>query len=307
MPGIQDLEIFRTVLDSLQTGVCVMDRQCRVLFWNQGAERITGFQSHEVVGHQCRETTLPSCDGRACAYCGATCPFAGPVLDGKSIEARVELRHKEGHRIPVRAWVVPVRDARGHVTAIAESFDRQIHTSEQDRREHNLAVYGCLDEVTGIPNEGFTRFHLRENLAGFEQYHLPFGIMLIRVDALDRFTAAYGREAAGAILRVVAQTVKNALRPSDFLGRWDENEFVAIVLNANNAGVAAAAERTRRLVNCAGLKWWGDQLQVTTSVGQAAAQAEDTIESLLERALRSLESGRTKAAVGGSPGGDAKD
>jgi diguanylate cyclase (GGDEF)-like protein/PAS domain S-box-containing protein len=293
MPDLQDPEIYRTALDSLQTGVCLMDPGRKIFFWNEGAERVTGYQRHDVVGHDCRQNVLPHCDGRACDSCGAACPIARSVLEGKSTHARIELRHKEGHRIPIRVWVVPIRDQHGLVIGVAQSFDRQIQGNEE-RRQKNLATYGCLDEVTGVPNHSFTEFHLQENLESFSKYHLPFGVMLIQVDALDHFRSAYGREAADAILRVTAQTMKNALRPSDFLGRWEGTQFLAILMNSTGPGVHAAAERIRKLVSCAGLQWWGDELVVTASLGSTSVQAGDTITSLLERALHSIQHGRAK-------------
>ena len=42
MPELQDPDIFRTILESLQTGVYVVGRDGRILFWNEGAEKITG-------------------------------------------------------------------------------------------------------------------------------------------------------------------------------------------------------------------------------------------------------------------------
>jgi hypothetical protein len=41
MTELQDPTIFRTVLDSLQTGVYLIGRDRKILFWNDGAERIT--------------------------------------------------------------------------------------------------------------------------------------------------------------------------------------------------------------------------------------------------------------------------
>ena len=154
--------------------------------------------------------------------------------------------------------MVPIRNQHGLVIGVAQSFDRQIQGNEE-KRQRNLAVNGCLDEITEVPNHSFTEFHLQENLDGFTKYHLPFGIMLIQVDALDDFHSTYGREAADAILRITAQTMKNSLRPSDFLGRWEGAQFLAILTNAAAAGVHAASERIRRLISCAGLQWWGDE------------------------------------------------
>jgi GGDEF domain-containing protein len=78
--------------------------------------------------------------------------------------------------------------------------------------------------------------------------------------------------------------MRNSLRPSDFLGRWAEDQFLAILINCGNAGVEQTGERMRKVVSCAGLHWWGDELSVTTSVGEAIAQPGDTMESLLQRA-----------------------
>ena len=305
MPDFQDPEIYRMALDSLQTGVCLMDRERKIFFWNEGAERVTGYHRHEIVGHNCQQNVLPHCDGRACEFCGAACPIARSALDGKSTQARIDLRHKEGHRIPVRAWVVPIRDQQGSVIGVAQSFDRQIHGNEE-RRQKSLAVYGCLDEITGIPNHSFTEFHFQENFESFTKYHLPFGIMLVQVDALDNFRSAFGREAADTILRVTAQTMKNALRPSDFLGRWEGAQFLAILMNSTAPGVTAASERIRKLVGCAGLQWWGDELMVTASLGAASVQTGDTATSLLERAQHSIQHGATKhASAGASSDGPA--
>lgn len=305
MPVLQDPEIFRTVLDSLQTGVYLLDRERRILFWNDGAERITGYLRHDVVGRFCRENILAHCNDQSCLLCGSSCPFTQTLLDGKSREAKIQLRHKQGYRVPVRVRIVPIRDRHGSIIGVAESFDEQRFVFDE-RRQHDLAAYGCLDETTGLPNHGFTQFHLRENHASFAQYHLPFGILCIRVDQLAHFRAAYGREANAAILRVIAETMRNSLRPSDFLGRWTEDQFLAILINCADTGIGEAGERIRKVVSCAGLQWWGDELSVTVSVGHATAQAGDTIDSLLERAQRSLEQASAKPQSATAASGSAE-
>jgi diguanylate cyclase (GGDEF)-like protein/PAS domain S-box-containing protein len=302
MPDLQDPEIFRMVLDSLQTGVYVADRQGKILFWNQGAERLTGHKRHDVVGHSCRDNILVNCNDQGCVACGATCPFTRSLHEGKPQEARMQLQHKEGHPVHVLMRIAPIRDPRGSIIGIAESFDEQKFAS--NRNQHTLAAHGCMDETTGLPNHEYTQFHLSENLATFARYHLPFGILAIRVDRLDDLRAAYGRQASAAILRVVAQTMRSAFRPSDFVGRWTDDQFVAILINCPDSGVQQTWERIRKMVTCAGLQWWGDKLSVTTSVGYGSAQTGDTIDSLLNRAQVSLQQSsakKTAAAAAGSP------
>ena len=288
MCELQDPELFRTVLDSLQTGVSVADRNGKILFWNQGAERLMGHKRHEVVGHPCRDNILVQCNDRGCAACGATCPISRTLYEGKPQEAKMQLRHKEGHPIHVLMRLAPLRDTHGSIVGIAKSFDEQSFGAERDRNRHTLAEHGCMDESTDVPNHEFTQFHLSKNLASLARYHLPFGIILIQADRLAQFRAACGPPAGDAVLRVVAQTMKNAFRPSDFVGRWAEDQFLAILINCSNSGVEKTWERTRKMITCAGLRWWSDELSVTTSVGYAMAQSGDSIDSLLSRATASL-------------------
>jgi hypothetical protein len=62
-----------------------------------------------------------------------------------------------------------------------------------------------------------------------------------------------------------------------------------------------------KMVTCAGLRWWSDELSVTTSVGFATIQEGDSIDSLLKRAQSSLQrSSLEKAtAAAGSQGSQA--
>jgi len=289
MSELQDPEIFRIVLDTLETGVWLADRNGKILFWNQGAERITGYKRHNVVGRSIRQSILSNCDSDGCVACGASCPLTRTLHDGKPNEARLQLRHKGGHPVHVLMRVTPIRDAHGSIIALAPSFDEQRFASERERSHPTLVAHGCVDEVTGMPNREFTEFNLNESLATFVRYQLPFGVMCIRVDQLEHFRLVYGHPAGGAILRVVAQTLRNSLRPSDFLGRWSEDEFLAILPNCDTSGVELTGDRMRKVVNTAGLQWWGDKLTVTTSVGHASAHTGDTFNSLMQRAGLSLQ------------------
>jgi PAS domain S-box-containing protein len=55
MSGFKDPEIYPIALESMQTGLYMVDRDQRIQFWNEGAEKITGYFRQDVVGHFCRE------------------------------------------------------------------------------------------------------------------------------------------------------------------------------------------------------------------------------------------------------------
>jgi PAS domain S-box-containing protein len=47
--------MFRAVLESLQTGVCVVDRERKITFWNDGAEKITVESLLERTGNALKQ------------------------------------------------------------------------------------------------------------------------------------------------------------------------------------------------------------------------------------------------------------
>jgi PAS domain S-box-containing protein len=58
MPELSDPEIYQSVLENLETGVYIVDRNRRICFWNDGAEQITGYLRQDVVGHFLRDHLL---------------------------------------------------------------------------------------------------------------------------------------------------------------------------------------------------------------------------------------------------------
>ena len=294
MSELREPEILHTVLETLASGVYVVDRDRNIVFWNEGAERISGYLRQEVVGRACRSDILVHCDEAGRVLCTLACPVAETLLDGRRREARVYLKHKAGHRVPVWVRVMPVRDGRGCIIGAAESFHERGETPERDYLADLMARYGCLDGRTGIPNQSFTRSRLRERLAMLEEHRLPFGIVLFEVEHEDAFLAARGRDAANLVLRSVIQTMKNELCPTDFLGRWDGDRLVAI-LDRDAAGLAEATQRAQKLASVSEIQWWGDALSVAVKLGAAQARSGDTLESLLQRAEEALSNSRRRA------------
>jgi two-component system, cell cycle response regulator len=298
MSEVRDPEVFRAVLDTLPTGVYIADQNGTILFWNQSAERITGHKRYEVIGHSRRENILAQCDQHCCPACGDKCPFHESAIDGHERELRLCLRHKNGHPVAVVFRINPVRNQQGIVNYVVGSFE-QPHATAAPRDRRTAVPTTGVDESTGVANHGFIEFQLRENLAGFAEYHVAVSVLCLQLDHFEHLRAAYGRPATDSMLRVVAETLCNSLRPSDVVGHWGQDQFLAVLPNCTALGTEKAAERVQKLVAGAGIHWWGEQLSIATSIGFASAETGDTADSLVERAQRSLKpapAGRTAIA-----------
>lgn len=298
MSDFHDSEIVRGILESLPVGLCVVDVQRKIVFWSDGAERVTGHLRHEVVGHSCVGETLLLCDQPGCEFCTEDCALARAMKTAHPAEAVGFLHHKAGHEIPVRIRAVPVRNAHGSIIGALETFEEQL-TVSLDHREETIFP-GCIDEVTGLASHIVMQSHLRETLGTFNEVHVPFGILCFRLQGLERFRCSFGPEAAGTLQRVIAHTLEGALWKTDFVGRWSDDEFLVIINGCQEQSLNQVRERIRHMLANDSIEWWGERRSLRVSIGQATALSGDSLEFLMERLQKSLDAATTGLARAGA-------
>jgi diguanylate cyclase (GGDEF)-like protein len=104
---------------------------------------------------------------------------------------------------------------------------------------------------------------------------------------------------------MVARTLGGNLRSVDAVGRWGGEEFIAVIANTTEEHLLLTAERSRKLVAASALDAGLSQIRVTVSIGAMIAQAEDTPQSLVQRAdslmYRAKAGGRNRVEFADSP------
>lgn len=295
-------EICRGILESLPTGLCVVDLQKKIVFWSNGAERITGHLRHEVIGRSCVSEPLLHCDQPGCEFCNDECPLARAMKTSQLTDSTGLLHHKAGHELPVRIRAVPVHNEHGSIIGAVETFE-ELQASTAAERDGQQRLPLCVDGVTHVANHAMMQSHLRESFAAFTNLQQPFGVLIFRVEGIDAFRASLGTEAAASLLRVIARTLESALWKTDVVGRWSDDQFLVILNGLRNESLHAVRERVRRMLANDSIEWWGERRTLPVSIGQAVAEPGDTIESILERAQKSLadtSAWRSNTAAAGS-------
>ena len=291
MAGLGSQELYRMVLDSLPVAVCAVDREGKVILWNDGAERVTGFLRQDVLGRLCSEAFLEHADTDNNPLEGNAIPLLETMRDGKCLTVRASLRKKSGQSVGVHVRTVPLRGDDGRTQGAAELFEEMIARTPTDRRHNKLAVAGAVDQLTGILNHSMILAHLQEALSLHKVYPVPFCALCISIDGLTRIRERFGQAAVDATLHVVAQTLESALRPTDYLGRWLEQEFLVILTECNESDVARVGERLRKMAQRSHVSWWGDTWGVTISIGATQAQDMDTAGAMVGRAEDGMRKG----------------
>jgi diguanylate cyclase (GGDEF)-like protein/PAS domain S-box-containing protein len=295
-----DPEIFKSVLDSLPHGVYMVDRDLKIVCWNRGAEKISGYLAQDMLGRRCREKLLVDLDESNPVACGEACQLTDSMREGRPREAEVFLRHRSGHRIPVYVRAVPLRDSNNRIVGAAETFEETRRMPWQERRK-SPEPEGKLDAATGVPDAETMHSWLQQSYAEAAEHHLPLSVLLVEVDGLKAFQSEHGKEATETELGVVAHTLSNTLRPTDVVGCWGENRFLAIVKNCEEHVLRRVGERVRKMESFSEVEWWGDKLTFTVSIGGAGLTTGEPVEMLLERAeqalKRSLDEGGNRVTV----------
>jgi diguanylate cyclase (GGDEF)-like protein/PAS domain S-box-containing protein len=304
MPAFSDPEIYRGILESLPAGLCVIDLEKKIVLWSDGAERITGHLRHDVIGHKCVGEALLHCGRQDCEWCNETGVLVRALKTSQPAEAFGFLHHKAGHEIGVWTCAVPVRNEHGSIVGAVEIFEEQQQAADLDHRDQSANPPGCVDELTSVASYAMMRSHLREALGTFAEVQAPFGVLLFRLEGLEEFRARTGADAAASLLRLVARTLEGALWQTDFVGRWSDDQFLVILNGCRKDVLESVRERVGRMLAGDGIEWWGERRSLPVSIGQATPQSGDAIESLMQRAQKSLEAAsaaqsRAATAAGG--------
>jgi diguanylate cyclase (GGDEF)-like protein/PAS domain S-box-containing protein len=294
-------ELLEAAFDSVPEGVGLLGEEDEVVLWNQAAQGITGYSAVELVARQLPEalkTLFP-------AERGENEPGSpAGVREGRTLR---QARHKLGHRVPVIARVLILRNGLGERIGSAVLF----HPAESlDALPHG--------ESDGEPRVAESRAELEERLQtefdDFARGGSRLGVLWISVDQAKELRRTHGAAACGVMLEKVRHAMAQGLRPAEEMGRWGEHEYLIVAHERSAEMLGAHAQMLAGLARTADFRWWGDRISLTVSIGAAqAADAGETLAQFLTRAREAMEASnreggnRATAAVSGGAAAAAQE
>ncbi len=287
----------RAALQQLPAGVYIVDSDRHIRFWNRGAERIVGHLAHEVVGRMCTDHAVEACDVLGQPLNGDACPVSVTLRNGHPRQLTANFLHKEGHRVPVAIRCQPIVSHNDTVEGVIVLFEELAVLNHGSGAPSH---FGFLDETTGVPAQRLTRAVLAESMSAMEESRRGFGLLRVRVLGLDEFRSRHGPHSIAPFLRTTAHTLRHSLEATTFLGRWGEDEFIAVLPLSSAVAVAAAAATAWSRVTSSEVRWWGDRFPVQAVVMHAVAQPGDKIEKLLN-GLEPAHAAAAGRAIGAHP------
>lgn len=292
----------RQVLDLLQEGAYCVDRDGRVIYWNAAATTLTGYRPDQALGLRCREDLLVHVADGAGGLCDGKCPMAATLRDGLIREGTVHLRRADESRCLVDIRVAPLLSAADEIIGAVQVFQpNQAEIGVLSRLEE-LERAAAIDPVTGVSTRRSLEETVRVRLDEMRRRGLRVGALMVDIDEFKLINDRFGHTTGDEVLRAVAQTLVEGVRPLDVVGRWGGDEFVVVAAHVSDRGLVTVARRLLALVAAADLRVNGVEVDVTVSVGATLARPTDTPVDLIERAdalmYESKRGGRNRVTVG---------
>jgi PAS domain S-box-containing protein len=140
-----------------------------------------------------------------------------------------------------------------------------------------------IDPATGLP----TRFSLLDRLAWalHPAGSGAAGVIVIRIDGLERIVEDRGRPGTSVVLRELGRHIASALRPLDLVGQLDEGRLAAVCAGVHDA--TTAARIAERILDVAKRPIGPGGLPVVPSIGATCGAAgQRRPAALLQAALQ---------------------
>jgi diguanylate cyclase (GGDEF)-like protein/PAS domain S-box-containing protein len=300
-PMVLDDGYYKKVLDNLYDGIYFIDQDKKIIYWNKGAEKHTGYKASEVIGKHCWDNILMHVDQNGFSLCEGLCPISQTIADGCLREYDVFFQHKEGHRVPVSIRVAPIEDLKNQVVIAVEIFNENSPKYRLHQTIGELKKLALIDSLTESGNRTFIETNIIARLEELTRYDWSFGILFIDIDHFKSINDKYGHDIGDRALKMVSRTMENSLRTFDLIGRWGGEEFVAIIVNVNKEQLYLVGNRLRTLVEQSGMSIGSETVQTTISIGGTIAQKGDDMNTLIKRAdklmYKSKDAGRNCVSV----------
>jgi diguanylate cyclase (GGDEF)-like protein len=157
--------------------------------------------------------------------------------------------------------------------------------SQLRRTQEQLELLATRDSLTNVLNARAFAAELAQELGRNRRYGRPLALIYLDLDDFKKVNDAHGHATGDAVLRLVADAMRSAVRQADLVGRLGGDEFGVLMPETDGAVAHAAAAR---LVTGIRTVFRGTP-SVTASIGVVAvAGTEAGSDELLRKADQAM-------------------
>lgn len=263
-------ELLSLAVEASPCALMVVNDEGLIIRVNRATERLFGYEPGELIG-QPVEVLVPeqqrshhAAQRRQFVVEGESRPMGrGRDLDGQK---------RDGSVFPIEVGLSRATTSSGEYTiaavvdltvrkTTAERIANQAHELEEANAK--LAEMASTDSLTELWNRRSFIDQLGIQLEMSLRTSRPLSVLMLDIDHFKPYNDNYGHLAGDAVLRRVAQILRDRARRSDYVARIGGEEFGVISSETDSRGATRLGERFRAAIEAA--SW--ERRSVTVSIG----------------------------------------
>jgi diguanylate cyclase (GGDEF)-like protein/PAS domain S-box-containing protein len=300
----ESLSLQRATLESTADGILVVGREGQIVsfnrrfkeMWRLSDDIVDSADDDRAISFVCDQLVDPTSFVRK----------VGQLYKRPEAESFDMLYFKDG-RVFER-YSRPQRGTDDEIHGRVWSF-RDV--SERERIQSRLRHLADHDPLTGLLNRRRFEEELSERVANAARYDTGGAVLLLDLDNFKYVNDSLGHRTGDAVIRSVADLLRNQTRETDVLARLGGDEFAILLPYANNDQASHVAAKLLETLRRHRAVFRGKRLRLTTSIGVSAISEAriQTAEELMVEAdvavYEAKEAGRDRFSVY-APSADAK-
>jgi len=296
-------ERHRLLAENANDVVWTMSLDGRITFVSPAVERMRGFTPEEAMNQPLDEILTPASAAISLGYWQELAARLEAGLPPQRFRGEYEYYCKDGSTVWTDVQVIPyvgesgqlieilgvtrdISESKRHEAELLQARD-ETEAANLALREVNaeLARLATTDALTGAWNRRYVEQAVETEIAAARRYGQPLSLLMVDVDHFKAVNDRHGHQAGDLVLAELVQRVRPHLRAPDVLARWGGDEFLVMMPHSALADAMQLAERLRELAFSEPFAQAGT---VTTSIGVADLQADESLDEWLERADKAL-------------------
>lgn len=257
---------FRSVVESANDAIILMDQCGKIISWNQAAEIIFGYRESEIIGNGL-SFLFPATYYQNFSN-NEIDPLIASVLlhpGAKAIEFKA--LKNDGSEFPVEVSLSSWTTAEG---LFYSGIVRDV--TERKSLEDQLTHQALHDPLTKLANRVLFGDRVTHALAKGGRRQSSVGVLFLDLDNFKNINDTMGHAAGDELLVSVAHRLESCLRTSDTAARLGGDEFAILVEDASDTDASVlVAERIKEILQAPFLIN-GKNLFVGTSIGIAVSE-----------------------------------
>ena len=297
--GLSELHWLLAIVQSIDVGVVVLDREYRIDVWNTFMENRSGRLTEEARKKTFFEL-FPEVDEQWFRRKVENVATLGTPSFTIWEQRPYLLRFKNYQPITgledfmyQNTTLMPLKGLSGNIEQICliiyDVTDVATNRQQLQAANKELQRLSSTDRLTGLFNRGHWEEMLRQEYARHRRYDRNAALVMFDIDHFKKINDSYGHQAGDAVIQATAELIRQSIRDADVAGRYGGEEFVVLLPDTDNGGAVTFAERLRRSIEAHEVAYEGQCIRFTVSLGIAdLSQPTSGYAQLIERADNAL-------------------